>query len=247
MKRILVFALLTLCLNLLEADILNYDKVIKNQRANQEYKKKEFSKAREKYQENSLKNPENGQLHYNLGNALYKESKLDEAEAEYKMALRDQNFEDKSKLYQNMGNIRFQNQDYKNALEFFKKSLVADPTNPDARYNYEMAARYLQKQQQQQQNQDQDNQDQDKNKDKQKQQQQQQGDENKEDQKKQEQQNKQEQQKDNKEQQQQQMQKSKDQKEAEQMLKALLAKEKEDMKKEKQKQAAQNQKSGKYW
>jgi tetratricopeptide (TPR) repeat protein len=232
------------------ADLLNYDKVITNRQANKKFQEKDYQAAKDKYQQNSLKYPENGSIHYNLANALYKQGKLEDAAAEYKMALRDNEFDDHSKLFQNMGNIKFQQQDYKNALEYFKKSLVADPANPDARYNYEMAARFLQKQQQQQQqqNQNQNNDNKDDKEQQQKQQQQNNDQDNKEDQKQQQQQQNNDQ--DNKEdqkQQQQQLKKSKDQQEAEQMLKALLAKEKEEMKKEKEKQAAQRPKSGKYW
>ncbi len=51
------------------------------------------------------------------------------------------------------------------ALEFYKQALLADPTNEDAKFNYEFVKRQLEEQQQnqdqQQQNQDQQNQDQD--------------------------------------------------------------------------------------
>lgn len=235
--------------SILNAEMLTYDKVLKNNKANKDFKKENYEKATEQYQDNSIKHPDDGELHYNLGNALYKQDKLDEALAEYKMALRDNDFQNKSELYHNLGNVKFKQQEYKSALENYKKALQNDPQNLDARYNYEMAARYLQKQQQQQQqqNQDQENKDEKENKDQQNQQNSDQNKEqNEEQQKKQQQQNQDDQQK-NEQQKQAEMKKAKDKKEAEQMLKALLAKEKEEMEKNKKKMEANKNKSGKYW
>ncbi len=245
MHRIFLIAIMLVLVCFLNAELLNYNKVITNSEANKKYKENDFSAAQEKYQSNAIKHPEEGALHYNLGNSLYKQNKIEDAEAEYKMAMRDQNFTDLSSLYHNMGNIKFQQQDYKNALEYYKKSLVSDPSNINSRYNYELAARYLQKQQEQQQQQNKDQDNKDEKKDQNKQQQQQQQDQDKD--KKEEQQKQQQDGEDKKEQQQQNIEKTKDEKEAEQVLKAILAKEKEELKKEKEKKTAERQKSGKYW
>lgn len=78
----------------------------------------------------------------------------------------------KSIAYQQLGVINDKPESLKESLQYFKEALKADPTNQQARYNYEVVKKKLenqQKQNQDQQNQDQDNKDQD-NKDQQQQQ-----------------------------------------------------------------------------
>ena len=53
------------------------------------------------------------------------------------------------------------------ALEYYKQALLADPTNEDAKYNYEFVKRQFDEQQQNQQDQNQENQDQQQNQDQQ--------------------------------------------------------------------------------
>ena len=114
----------------------------------------------------------------------------------------------------------------------YRNALIEDPANEDARYNYELTARLMNRQQQQKQQSKDDKEKKDKQKEQQENQQKQQQDQ----QQKEEEQQKQEQQK-------------KDQKkeDAEKMLKALLQKEKEEMKKEKAKLNIDKAKKGKYW
>lgn len=77
--------------------------------------------------------------------------------------------------YHNMGNLRYEHENYQGAIVAYKKSLMMNPSDDDTRYNLRMAQLKLQQQQQQQQqqqdkNQDKkdnkENQDQDKNQDK---------------------------------------------------------------------------------
>ncbi|WKN45366.1 hypothetical protein [Tunicatimonas pelagia] len=83
----------------------------------------------------------------------------------------------KSVAYQQLGNITTQQQQYDNALAMYKESLKANPTNEDARYNYELVKK-LKKEQEQQQQQSDDNQEQsDEEKDQQEQQNQEQNEE----------------------------------------------------------------------
>ena len=140
--------------------------------------------------------------------------------------LRHQSVRIKSQILQNLGNIKFQQKDYKNAIKYFREALIENPKNEDARFNYELTSKFLQKQQQQeqQQNQDENNDDDEKE------------------------QNEEQQQEQQEQQQQQQNEEQKEKKEdAEQMLKAVMQKEKEDMKKEKEKLKVDKIKGGKFW
>jgi Ca-activated chloride channel homolog len=250
MKIILSALLLILSLSLF-SDILSYDKVLKNLKGTKHLEKGETEEAEMQFEENAVENPKDGRLHYNLGNAQVKSGKLEDAENSYNLALRDKDLKNKSDVFQNLGNVKFEQKDYPNAIVNYRNALVEDPQNIDARYNYELAARFLQKQQNQQQQQNQD-QDQDKDKEKKEQEKQQQSKDQEKKEDKQEQQKKEEQKSDEqKKQEQQQMkeQEKKDQekKDAEQMLKALLEKEKEEMKKEKAKLNVDKAKKGKFW
>lgn len=67
--------------------------------------------------------------------------------------------------YHNMGNLRYENEAYKEAIDAYKLSLRHNPNDDDTRYNLRMAQLKLQEQQQQQQDQNKQdqNQDQDQN------------------------------------------------------------------------------------
>ncbi len=246
MKIILLILIGFLSVNIF-AEILTYDKVLKNLKGTKFYKKEEFEDANNKFNENAIKNPNDGRLQYNLGNSQYKSGELEAAENSYNLSLRDKEFQDRSLAFQNLGNVKFQQQDYKNAITDYRNALIEDPQNLDARYNYELASRFLQRQQNQQQQQQQ-NKD-DKNKDQEKKEKQQGQDQEKKEQQeqKQEQQKSEEQQKKEQQMKQEQAKKDEKKKDAEKMLKALLQKEKEEMKKEKAKMNVDKAKKGKFW
>jgi len=240
---LLLIILFLLSSAVLPAEILTYDKAIQNLKGIKYYNKDNFQDSEKKFNDNAIRYPDDSRLHFNQGNAQYKNGKLEDAEHSYNLTLKNQDFSERSKALQNLGNVKFQQKDYKNAIKNYRDALIEDPQNMDARYNYELAARMLQRQQQekQQQNKNNENKDQEKKEQQKDQQQQQQGQENKEEQKQQ--QDKQEQQK----QEQQDMKKDQKKEDAEKMLKALLQKEKEEMKKEKQKLNVDKAKRGKYW
>jgi tetratricopeptide (TPR) repeat protein len=229
MKIILLFTLLSL-LSFLSSEVLTYEKVLKNRKGIQLYEQEKFENAEQTFQENAIRYPRQGDLHFNLGNSFYKAGKLEEAENAYHLALRDKDFEQKSKVFHNLGNVKFEQKDYKNALNYYRNALLEDQNNADSRYNYELAAQYLQRQQQQPQSSESEEQNDDKKEQQQNQQQQQSDD-------------------DKKEEQQQKQKLTDDEKQkldnAEQILRALQQKEKELMKDEKKSSDAQ--KTGKYW
>lgn len=245
--KLLILLILLLSFSTLFSDVVNYDKVIRNLKGVKSYDKEDFENSEENFKRNAIKYPKDPRLHFNQANAQVKIGMLEEAEQNYKLALNNDQFKDRSKALQNLGNAKFLQKDYKNAIKNYRDALVEDPQNFDARYNYELAAKMLQRQQQQKQQQEQNKDDKnDKDEEKEKQNQQQQQDK-QEDQQKDEQQKQDEKKQD--EQQKSQEQKLKEQKkeDAEKMLKALLQKEKEEMEKEKQKMNVDRTKTGKYW
>ena len=222
--KLLILLILMLSFSTLFSDVVNYDKVIRNLKGVKSYEKEDFENSERNFERNAIKYPKDSRLHFNQANAQVKNGLLEEAEQNYKLALNNEKFKDRSKALQNLGNVKFLQKDYKNAIKNYRDALVENPQNLDARYNYELTARMLQRQQEQKQQQEQnkeDNDDKDEEKDEQKQ--------------------------DEKQKSQEQKLKEQKKEDAEKMLKALLQKEKEEMKKEKEKMNVDRTKTGKYW
>ena len=182
-------------------------------KGNREYKAQNFTEAEVDYRRALQTNKDSYEAHYNLGDALFKQDKYADAQAEFETAAKmlDKK-EDKtrySKAMHNIGNCNFAQQQYDKAVQAYMESLRANPKDNDTRYNLVKAMEMMQQQQQQQQQQQ--NQNQNQNQDQQQQQQQQQQQEQQQDQQDQQQQ----------QQQQQQNEDQMDKETAEQILQAL--------------------------
>ncbi len=138
----------------LSAVNLTIDKVRKNLKGIKLYEEQKYEEATDKFQENVNKNYDDGVLRYNLGNSLYRQGDYDRAISEYARALRDDKFEDKSAVYHNIGNALFEQQKYKEALASYRNSVIANPENEDARHNYELTRLLLQEMQEEEQESD---------------------------------------------------------------------------------------------
>ncbi|MBR6508766.1 MAG: tetratricopeptide repeat protein [Paludibacteraceae bacterium] len=132
-------------------------------KGNREYRKQDFTKAEVDYRRGLEKNRNGYEAHYNLGDALYKQDKYADAQAEFETAaqLLDRK-EDKTrfaKVMHNIGNCNYAQQKYDKAVAAYQESLRANPKDNDTRYNLVKAMEMLQQQQEQQQ-QEQQNEDQ---------------------------------------------------------------------------------------
>jgi len=134
--------------------------------AKQAYQEGDFSQAISKYHYllDSMK-VEDERIRLNLANAYYQSNDTTNALNNYGSVTESNLNVIKSTAYQQTGIIQHQQKKHKEALESFKQAIKSDPTNEEARYNYEMLKKFLKEQEK---NQDQDQQKQDKdNKDKQ--------------------------------------------------------------------------------
>ena len=132
-------------------------------RGNREYNKQNYTEAEVNYRRGLEKNKNGYEAHYNLGDALFKQDKYADAQAEFETAAKmlDKK-EDKTryaKTMHNIGNCHFAQQQYDKAVAAYQESLRANPADNDTRYNLVKSMQMLQQQQQQQQ-QNQQNQDQ---------------------------------------------------------------------------------------
>ena len=159
---------------------------------NRQFKKGNWQKAEIEYRKAQVKDSLSFAANYNLAGALYKENNFDEAGKSLEK-LKDvaPASEHAADYFYNLGNIAVQKKDWKAAVDAYKRSLLQNPDDLDAKENYAYAKQMLKNEEQQgggggndqQNNQDQkqnqNNNDQDKNKQNQDQDQKQNNDQNK--------------------------------------------------------------------
>jgi len=137
-------------------------------RANALYEQAQYDEAIRLYREGLAEHDFNApgithsRLMNNLGAALHKTEDYENAKAAFDraaaMAIEDA---DRARAHYNAGNNAFQTQELEAALEHYKNALLNDPSDLNAKFNYEFVKRQMEEQQNQdQENQDQENQDQ---------------------------------------------------------------------------------------
>ncbi len=206
-------------------------------KGNRDYKKGDFSEAELQYRKSIEKNNKTQEGKFNLGDALYKQGKYDEAAGTFQNLSNEKTDKDlKAKSFYNQGNALLKAEKYQESANAYKESLKINPNDEDARYNYVYALSKLRQQQQQQQ--DKNNKDNKDNKDKNKDQQKNQDKKDDKKNDKNQQQNQNQQQKDQKDQKEQAQQPKISKEDAERMLQAVNNDEKELQKKMAKKEGA---------
>ena len=124
---------------------------------NSHYTDEKFSDAEVSYRKALEKEGALVQGHFNLGNALHKQGKFDEAVKEYQNA-QGNAVEKDTRAYANynIGNSFLRQQKYEDAIKSYIEALKIRPDDEDAKYNLSYALAKLRQQQQQKQNKKQD-------------------------------------------------------------------------------------------
>jgi Ca-activated chloride channel homolog len=140
------------------------------------YQDQRYPDAEIKYRKALEQDQQLIQGHFNLGNALYRQGKYDEAVRAYDAARKvAADAQTRSNAAYNIGNAWMKAQQPQKAIQSYVDGLKLNPDDQEAKYNLSAALRMLQQQQQQQQQNQQNKQNKDKqNKDQQNQQNQQQ-------------------------------------------------------------------------
>jgi tetratricopeptide (TPR) repeat protein len=108
------------------------------------YKDQKFSDAEVNYRKALEKEKELVQGHFNLGDALTKQGKFDEAVKEYENALaKAEGNETKAYAHYNIGNSLMKQQKYKDAVQSYIDALKVDPKDEDSKYNLSYALEKL--------------------------------------------------------------------------------------------------------
>ncbi|MFN1835797.1 tetratricopeptide repeat protein [Balneola sp. MJW-20] len=129
-------------------------------KGNEAYAKGNYAEAEQLYRAAIDQDPENAKLYFNLGNALAKQGKTEEAiqtYLEYRGLVETP--EEKSLAEYNIGTTLAETEKWKPASLHFRNSLRLNPRDTEAKTNYELALSKMESEdeQQQQQNQEQDN------------------------------------------------------------------------------------------
>src|SRR5664279_4261951 len=132
---------------------------------NREYEKSKFSDSEISYRKAVDKNKQSPDALFNVGDALYKQNKFEEAGKQFTENV-SENYDKskKSAAMFNLGNSLLKANKLQESIEAYKGSLKLRPNNPEAKYNLSYAQDLLKRQQEQQQKQQQDNKNQNKDK-----------------------------------------------------------------------------------
>jgi tetratricopeptide (TPR) repeat protein len=136
-------------------------------KGNREYDKSKYSDSEISYRKAIDKNKQSPDAVFNVGDALYKQDKFEEAGKQFVESTNenDDRIKKSAGLY-NLGNSLLKANKLQESIEAYKNSLKLRPDNREAKYNLSYAQDLLKLQQKQQkkQQQDKDKQDQNKNK-----------------------------------------------------------------------------------
>ena len=120
--------------------------------ANKAYKEGDYAKAEKLYRAVLENSPNNARIYFNLGNALAKQAKTEEAIQAY-LTYKDlaETDEEKALADYNIGTLMAEGEKWKPAAQHFKNALQLNPKDAEAKHNYELAVLNEQKQSNQQQ------------------------------------------------------------------------------------------------
>ena len=123
-------------------------------KANEAYRSGDYETAARLYQQAIENDPADARLHFNLGTALARLGQAEESVRAFEKAkglMGDP--EQQSMADYNAGTLLSEAEMYDEAIDFFRDALRNNPTDADAKHNYEMSIRKQQQQQEQEQEQ----------------------------------------------------------------------------------------------
>ncbi len=103
------------------------------------------------YYENILKdNPALPEAHFGAGHSAYTIENFERAQKEFEAAAQSEQEQLQSMSYYNLGNTLHRQGQLEQSLMAYRKAIQLDPTDLDAKYNYELTQRMLEQMQSQQ-------------------------------------------------------------------------------------------------
>jgi Ca-activated chloride channel family protein len=150
-----VIASLFICCSVMPSVMFAQENKELIKKGNEAYNKNQYQTAAENYKKAVDKNPFDTTAQYNLGNALYKNNKTDDALQAYDAAIAgSKNAAEKAGAWYNKGVVLQNNKKLPECIEAYKNALKLNPADEDARLNLQKAL-LQQKEQQQKEKQEQ--------------------------------------------------------------------------------------------
>ncbi|MFH1847068.1 MAG: tetratricopeptide repeat protein [Candidatus Omnitrophota bacterium] len=135
--------------------------------ANKFYQEGEYDKALEKYDEALEKKPDDSAIEYNRALTLYRKGLFNDAVNAFSKVLSSGDEKMEENLTYNAANSKYRNAEmlgktdpgsakkgYEESLEFYKRAMELNPSDSDAKYNYEFTLKRIEEMKQQQQDED---------------------------------------------------------------------------------------------
>lgn len=153
MKCLLIISILSILIIFSDPAFSQGEKKFIRQ-GNSAYGKEKYAGSEVSYRKAIDKNKMSSDAIFNLGDALYKQKKYEDAGKQFiEDADIDRNNLKKSNSFYNLGNSLLQSNKIEESIKAYKNSLILNPQNKDAKYNLAYAQDLLKRQQQQQQQQ----------------------------------------------------------------------------------------------
>ncbi len=114
-----------------------------NTKGVKKYKKKKYAQSLKEFQKAKDYTLYDRKLDFNIGDALFKLGKYEEALNYYKNAINSSDENLKKSTYYNMGNVYYKTKRYKQALDSYKNALKIDPSFKKAKKNLELTIKKL--------------------------------------------------------------------------------------------------------
>ncbi len=128
-------------------------------KGNKAYKAEQYEAAEIAYMHGLDKNPESEKAHFNLGDALYKLNRQEQAEKTFgELSKIEADSSQKAAIFHNLGNTQLQQKKWQESVNSYKQALRYRPSDMETKQNLAYAQMMLQNEQNQQ-NQNQQNKD----------------------------------------------------------------------------------------
>lgn len=128
------------------------------QAGNELFAQGDYEGALDHYADAEVDLPDSARVLLNMGAALYKQDRFEEAATRFQRAAEKGEADLPGLAYYNLGNCNFKLGKLQEALESYKKAIQLDTTDMDAKFNHELIQRMLKRQSQTQESQGQDKQ-----------------------------------------------------------------------------------------
>jgi Ca-activated chloride channel family protein len=111
--------------------------------ANGLFQQEKYEEALTKYNDAQIDLPNSAEVHFNIGDSLYRMGKYDEAVASFEKAAEFGDVDLEAKTYYNIGNCLFRQGRLQEALESYRRALELNPDDLDAKFNIEFTERKI--------------------------------------------------------------------------------------------------------